>query len=117
LFNKLRALKLIVSGLRFRDWRFTSPVKASMTRLLVDTARYTVTRQNDGSIEIAPKDNPKGMRIFHRQAARHEGELIAAYHRNGFVGVDRLCARLLADAGEGARRGGSVRARRHLDGH
>ena len=88
----------------------------AMTRLLVDTARYTVIRQNDGSIEIAPKDNPKGMRVFHRQAARYEGELIAAYHRNGFVGVDRLCARLLADAGDGARRGGSGRATRHLDG-
>ena len=72
----------------------------AMTKLLVDTARYTVVRQNDGSIEIAPKDNPKGTRVFHRQAHRYEDELIAAYHRNGFVGVDRLCARLLADAGD-----------------
>ena len=81
----------------------------AMTKLLVDTARYTVVRQNDGSIEIAPKDNPKGTWVFHRQAHRYEDELIAAYHRNGFVGVDRLCARLLADAGDGARRGGSGR--------
>ena len=69
------------------------------------TAGRTVVRQNDGSIEIAPKDNRKGTRVFHRQAKRYEGELIAAYYRNGFVGVDRLCARLLADAGDGARRG------------
>jgi hypothetical protein len=78
-------------------------------KMLVDTARYTVVRQNGGSIEIAPKDNPKGTRLFHRQAERYEGESIAAYYRNGFVGVDRLCARLLADAGYGARRVGSGR--------
>jgi hypothetical protein len=54
-------------------------------KMLVDTARYTVVRQNGGSIEIAPKDNPKGTRLFHRQAERYEGESIAAYYRNGFV--------------------------------
>jgi hypothetical protein len=77
----------------------------TMTRLLVDTARYTVVRRNDGSIKITPKDNPKGTRVFHRQAKRYEGELIAAYYRNGSVGVDRLCARLLADAGDGGSQG------------
>jgi hypothetical protein len=56
-----------------------------MTRLLVDAARYTVIRQNDGSIEIAPKDKPEGTHVFRRQAARYESELIAAYHRNGFI--------------------------------
>ena len=61
----------------------------TMTRLLVDTARYTVIHQDDGSIEIAPKDNPKGTQVFHRQAARYEGELIAAYHRNGVAGLSR----------------------------
>ncbi len=40
----------------------------AMTRLVVETARYTVVRRNDKSIEIAPKDNPKGTRVFQRQA-------------------------------------------------
>ena len=56
---------MIVSGLRFMDLAVHLPGEGlmAMTRLLVDTARYTVTRQNDGAIEIAPKDNPKGTRV------------------------------------------------------
>ena len=67
------------------------------TKLLFDTFRFTVMRRNDGSIEIAPKGDPKGMRIFHKHAKRYESELEAAHHRDGSDGVDRLCERLLAE--------------------
>jgi hypothetical protein len=40
------------------------------TKLLFDTFHYTVTRRNDGSIEIAPKGDPKATRIFHKRAKR-----------------------------------------------
>ena len=53
-----------------------------------------------GSIEIAPKGDPKGTRIFHKRAKRYEAKFVAAHHRNGFDGVDRLCKRLLADWAE-----------------
>jgi hypothetical protein len=61
-----------------------------------DTFRFTVIRRNDGSIEIAPKGDPNGTRIFHKRAKRHESDLVAAHHRDGLDGLDRLCERLLA---------------------
>jgi hypothetical protein len=66
------------------------------TKLLFDTFHYTVTRRNDGSIEIAPKGDPKATRIFHKRAKRHESDLVAAHHRDGLDGLDRPCERLLA---------------------
>jgi hypothetical protein len=45
------------------------------TKLLFDTFRFTVIRRNDGSIEIAPKVDPNGTRIFHKNAKRYQGEL------------------------------------------
>jgi hypothetical protein len=45
------------------------------SKLLFDTLRFTIFRRNDGSIEIAPKGDPKGTRVFHRQAKRYESEL------------------------------------------
>jgi hypothetical protein len=71
------------------------------TKLLFDTARFTVIRRND-VIEIAPKCDPKGTRVFHKHAKRYESELAAAHHREGFDGVDRLCAKLLAGSATGA---------------
>jgi hypothetical protein len=40
------------------------------TKLLFDTFRYTVIRRNDGSLEIARKNDPRGTRIFHKRAKR-----------------------------------------------
>ncbi len=61
------------------------------TKLLFDTFRYTVIRRNDGSIEIAPKRDPRGTRIFRKHARRYEAEFVAAHHREGIDGIDRLC--------------------------
>ena len=55
----------------------------------------TVIRRNDGSVEIAPKGNPKGTRIFHKHAKRFESDLVAAHHSDGFDGVHRVCDQLL----------------------
>jgi hypothetical protein len=82
--------------------RYVRPIRESLnakatTKLLFDTLRYTVIRRNGGSIEIAPKGDPKGTRIFHKRAKRCESELEAAHHRDGFDGVDRLCEQLLAE--------------------
>ena len=60
------------------------------------TFRYTIIRRNDSSLEVAPKGNPTDTRIFHKHAKRHEAELVAAHHRDGLDGLDRLCERLLA---------------------
>jgi hypothetical protein len=70
------------------------------TKLLFDTFRFTVIRRNDSSLEVAPKGDPRGTRIFHKRAKRHESDLEAAHHREGFDGVDRLCERLLAEWSE-----------------
>jgi hypothetical protein len=67
------------------------------TKLLFDTFRYTVIRRNDGSLEIAPKNDPRGTRIFHKRAKRYEVELVATHHRDGIDGVDRLCRLLLTE--------------------
>src|SRR5262245_37690561 len=67
------------------------------TKLLYDTFRFTVIRRNDGSIEIAPKNDPGGTRIYRKRAKRYELELVAAHHREGIDGIDRLCRLLLTD--------------------
>jgi hypothetical protein len=52
-----------------------------------------VIRQTDGSIEITPKHDPTKALFLHTL----ESDLVDAYHREGFAGVDRCCDRLLAE--------------------
>jgi hypothetical protein len=63
------------------------------TKLLYDTLRFTVIRCTDGSIKITPKDDPTKAVVLHTL----ESDLVGAYHRQGFAGVDRFCERLLAE--------------------
>ena len=61
-------------------------------KVLFESFRFTVIRRDDRSIEIAPKDDPTQARIFHTL----ESDIVEAYRREGFAGIDRLCDRLLA---------------------
>ena len=61
------------------------------TKLLFGTFRFTVTRRNDGSIEIAPKGNPKATRIFHKRAKRYEVSLRPLTIATGWT-VSTVCA-------------------------
>jgi hypothetical protein len=61
-------------------------------KVLFESFRFTVIRRNDRSIEIVPKDDPRKARTFRTL----ESDILDAYYRDGFAGVDRLCDRLLA---------------------
>jgi hypothetical protein len=64
--------------------------------LLFDTSRFLVIRHPSGGIEISPKGDPGGTRIFHKHAKRYANDLHADYNREGLLGVDRRCGYLLA---------------------
>jgi hypothetical protein len=70
--------------------------RMATSKVLYESLRYTVTRRNDGSIQVTSKNQPEKARIFNTI----ESDILDAFHNDGSPGVDRLCERLLAESEE-----------------